>query len=125
MFVKKETKYLIIDIPELEKKNFLFSNIIFKIFGIESEKPILRLNNFLFESKWYIPTENFIFLKTKKSDNFCNFSCSIEQKSFLSSSEFFNYYSYKSKQYSKQKKTFIRKCLRLYRIPFLNIFNAY
>ncbi|AEA38760.1 hypothetical protein CPARA_1gp102 (nucleomorph) [Cryptomonas paramecium] len=125
MFIKKETKYLIIDVPELEKKNFLFSNVIFKIFGIESERPVLRLNNFLFESKWYIPTESFIFLKTKKLDNFCNLFYSIEQKSFLSSFSFFNYYSQKSKQYSKQKKTFVRKCLRLYRIPFLTIFSAY
>ena len=57
---------LILEIPEFEGFNWtsMYSN--FKIKGIESENPLIRYDNYIFEGKWISVTNSRFFFSKKK-----------------------------------------------------------
>ena len=52
-----------IEIPELENREVVHKNVSFKIFGLDSERPIIRMNNYFYQGKW-------VFGKKVKAETF-------------------------------------------------------
>lgn len=55
-----------IEIPEFENREIIHKNIFFKIIGLESERPLIRINNHFYEGKW-VSGKNFIILPSKNT----------------------------------------------------------
>jgi hypothetical protein len=97
-------KHFSLEIPEFEGFYLTDDIYIFRIYGIESEKPIVRINQFLFEGKW-------IFLQ---------FMPIILSERYLGNND--DELQKKSKKQCKISKLCLndeKKVLRLYRIPLL------
>ena len=67
MCCKTETQFIFIEIPEFEKNGITSPIIFFNIFGINSEKPVVRLDNFLFEGKWHIHNTSLFLAMTNRA----------------------------------------------------------
>jgi hypothetical protein len=113
--------FIFVEIPEFEGF-FLDEKVkVMRLYGVESEKPLLRLNNFLFEGKWifflYRPMlfskqienkkerkirKNFILNFLKKNDKFTE-----------------NVFFKKNFKIDKNIFSIEKKILRFYRIPLL------
>nr|UXY87144.1 hypothetical protein 1634Bnrm1_p104 [Cryptomonas sp.] len=122
MYSKEEVKYIILEIPEFEKILIPDKIVYFNIFGIFSEKPVLRIDNLLFEGKWYVCMHSSAFYSKEVKTNVNNEDTS---KLFLFSED-----NPREKNNSKfdliklnclhlTSNNFIGKRLRLYRIPLL------
>ena len=57
------SQYLIIEIPEFENREIIGNDIYFKIYGIEKERPLVRINSSLYEGKWFFRKGFLIFTK--------------------------------------------------------------
>jgi hypothetical protein len=70
--MEQEKIHLIIEIPEFDGFNWtsMYSNL--KIKGIESETPLIRLDNYLFEGKWISVINSSFFLSKKKKRDLKN-----------------------------------------------------
>lgn len=55
-----------IEIPELENREIIHKNIFFNIIGLESERPLIRINNHFYQGKW-VSGKNFIILPSKNT----------------------------------------------------------
>lgn len=95
-------KLIFIEFPEFEGHFIDESLKILKIYNIESEKPLVRFNNLIFQGKWvFIPYSKFVlYIKNKKLRNKNNLIKLIR-------------HSYIKKNFLKINK----KILFLYRIP--------
>ncbi|AFP65414.1 hypothetical protein CMESO_241 (nucleomorph) [Chroomonas mesostigmatica CCMP1168] len=124
--MNKNQIYLTIEIPEFDEITFTEKFTFIRITGIESEKPILRLNNYLFEGKWFhSPASTFVFSKEKINlfqsekktfsiDFFCDKKLkNLQQKFKILNSEFL----------SEPFGFFLYKRLRLHRIPLVFLKN--
>ena len=117
-----DLKFLLLEIPEFEKNEFPEKIYSFNILGLNSEKPIVRIDNMLFEGKWYICIDSSLFFIQKLTPlNY--YECSP----FFQLTFFFNTRKKKQSSFRKIKinywrnlnNKFIKKRLRLHRIPLL------
>lgn len=111
-----------IEIPELENREVTHKKVSFKIFGLESERPLIRMNNYFYQGKWVFG-KNFIIFQSKNT----------KLSEFTIKSNFFVFPKNKKKtkiktiaidknqlNWSPSPKYIITsKKLRLYRIPLL------
>ena len=116
-----ELEYILLEIPEFEKNIIASSVVFFNIFGINSEKPVVRLDNFLFEGKWYYYNSSSFFFSNKKKSykNSCN-----NNHSFFTGNSFFRNSSndlnfIKNNNFKLLNVNCIKKRLRLFRIPLV------
>jgi hypothetical protein len=113
--------FIFVEIPEFEGF-FLNERVkVIRLYGVESEKPLLRLNNFLFEGKWvFFLYKPLLFSKQIEKNKkrkirrkiILNF---VEKNEKFTSKVFF-------KKYLKSDKNIFsieKKILRFYRIPLL------
>lgn len=59
-------QYLKLEIPELENRELLSEHFCFKIYGIEKERPLIRINNNFYQGKWILK-KNFIIFTRKET----------------------------------------------------------
>jgi len=113
------SQILVIEIPEFEGNENHENFSSFKIYGIESEKPVVRINENIFEGKWFSPSTFSLFFTEKKnlsSDNF------LKEK-IIYEPDKKNYGKFKKlKILNKHKalkiyQSLLPKRLRLYRLP--------
>nr|UXY88131.1 hypothetical protein Cry52Nrm1_p107 [Cryptomonas curvata] len=121
MCCKTESQFIFIEIPEFEKNGITSPIIFFNIFGINSEKPVIRLDNLLFEGKWYNCNNSLILGMTNKS---ITKNDSYSPQFFFIGSSFFtndstDYNKVKLNNFQLMNVNCIKKSLRLYRIPLL------
>jgi hypothetical protein len=116
MLKKCVKEYVFLEIPEFQKKGIGNSFIYFKILGLNSERPIVRLDNSLFEGKWYNFNSSSFLFSNKKIIKINNYF--LNQFLFTKNSASYN--SKKINNFELLKINCIKKRLRLYRIP-LNI----
>ena len=113
--------YFKIEIPELENRELLDKDLYFKIYGIENERPLVRINNNFYEGRWCFQKSFIIFTKNNNK---------IPELSVQSSKLFFvekkkeKIKTIELKKISKSKKKFynnivVSKKLKLYRIPLI------
>ena len=73
------SRHFKIEIPEFEGRKTTYSHLFLKIFGIESERPLIRINNDFYHGKWILEKNYIIFnsKNTKTSDiiNKPTYSC--------------------------------------------------
>jgi len=55
--------YVEFEIPELEDREMVGRSFFLKIHGIEYERPLIRINNKLYEGKWVLKNSYFVFSK--------------------------------------------------------------
>jgi hypothetical protein len=118
---KTESQFIFIEIPEFEKNGMTSPIIFFNIFGINSEKPIIRLDNFLFEGKWHNYSTSLFLGMTNKTNTK---NSSYSPQFFFMGNSFFtnestNYNKVKLNNFQLMNINCIKKSLRLYRIPLL------
>jgi hypothetical protein len=82
--MRKNSILVIIEIPEFEGLILTDKFSKFKIIGIETEKPIIRLDNYIFEGKWYYDS-NSVFFFQKKETTFLNWNQKIRPLIFSKS----------------------------------------
>nr|UXY87632.1 hypothetical protein CcurKRNrm1_p102 [Cryptomonas curvata] len=121
MIKKSPKEYVFLEIPEFQKNGIGNSVIFFKIFGINSERPIIRLDNTLFEGKWYNVNDSSFLLINKKKNQIDD--CLLNQFLFIGNSFFiknsFKFNSKKTNNFELLNVNCIKKRLRLYRIPLI------
>ncbi|ABW97900.1 hypothetical protein HAN_1g55 (nucleomorph) [Hemiselmis andersenii] len=111
-----EKIYVILEIPEFKGMNVADKFKKIKITGLETEKPIVRIDNFVFQGKWYF-NNNSIFFSFSKNVEKIN----EDRKKFFSlfrlKRKNKNKSSFVSKLgFSNQLGFFLKKRLRLYRL---------
>jgi hypothetical protein len=116
--MEKKQILIIIEIPEFESLILTDKFSTFKITGIETEKPIIRLDNFLFEGKWYYNKDPIFFFKKKEKSllqsNFKNFLISNNKNKFSEQKlKIFSLNDHKNLNLISHKR------LRLFRIPLI------
>jgi len=112
--------FIFVEIPEFE--GFFLDEKVkaMRLYGVESEKPLLRLNNFLFEGKWifflYKPLLFSKQIEKNKKKIKKNFILNFAKKNEKFTSNVFlkKYFKSDKNIFSIEKKT-----LRFYRIPLL------
>jgi len=111
-----DNTYIVLEIPEFRGMNLTDKIKKIKITGFETEKPIVRLDNYVFQGKWYLNTNSIFFSISKNIEK-------INEKTFLSILKLKNKSKNKkkSKFFSKsgflnQFGFFLKKRLRLYRL---------
>jgi len=100
--------FIFLEIPEFE--GFFLDEKIkaMRLYGLDSEKPLLRLNNFLFEGKWIFFLYNPILFSRHIENKKMN------KKKFISNVFIKKYFKIDKHRFSVEK-----KILRFYRIPLL------
>ena len=121
MCKKIELECVLLEIPEFEKNVIASSIILFNIVGIQSERPIVRLDNFLFEGKWYNYNSSSFYFSNKKKDYEKNYN---SNHFFFIGNSFFttslsNFKFIKSNNFDLLNINCIKKRLRLFRIPLI------
>lgn len=58
-------RFVKIEIPEFEDREMVDKNLCFQIYGLEQERPLVRINNSFYQGKWY-PENNFVIFSEKK-----------------------------------------------------------
>jgi len=108
--------YVILEIPEFKGMNLTNKFNKIKITGIETEKPIVRLDNFVFQGKWYSSNNSIFYSIYKNPENI-----KIKKEKFFSFLELKSKNKKNSKflsnlSHSNQFGFFLKKRLRLFRI---------
>jgi len=55
------SRYFKIEIPEFEGRKTIYTHFFLKIFGIELERPLIRINNDFYHGKWILEKNYVIF----------------------------------------------------------------
>jgi hypothetical protein len=109
--------HLKIEIPEFENRESICENFYFKIYGIEKERPLIRINNNFYQGKWVL-IKNFVIF-TRKNFHIPGLSFTTDDFLFTEKNKIKikkiklkkNLTSFKLNNISSCKK------LRLYRLP--------
>jgi len=115
------SNYLKIEIPEFEDRNSCEKISYFKIYGIEKERPLIRINNYFFQGRW-VKKQNFLIF-TRKKIEFLNLISNSSSPLFKEKKKLkiklikLKKNFKKNKGYSKN--FFVSKKLRLYKIPLV------
>jgi len=110
---------IVMEIPEFESNEFHKKFSFFKIYGMESEKPIVRMNEYIFEGKWFFSSSSPFYFTSKQFYEF-------GKKKFYLMNHRNNKNSPENRnlskcQISKIQKSLLQKRLRLHRLPlFIN-----
>lgn len=103
--------FIFLEIPEFEGLNWTSMFSKFKIKGIQSENPVIRLDNFLFQGRWVINKKsNQSFLSKKKKNNRQNQKIPRSKGNNLILKNLNDFY------FSAPSEIFLRKKLRLSRV---------
>jgi hypothetical protein len=126
MSYEEEIQYIILEIPEYETSGTPSSIFYFNIYGINSEKPLIRLDNFIFEGKWYNCSNSpnlFSSCIQEKIEKICNTNLFVlsENSSCLLDSTKLSIIQIS--QFETIPINFVKKRLRLHRIPLLVCFD--
>ena len=117
----KTPQYLKLEVPELENRESLSEHFNFKIYGIEKERPLIRINNNFYQGKWIVK-KNFIVF-TKKETTISNLLVQMDPFLFEDSLKVkIRKIKLKKeiKSSDKNLETFAtNKKLRLYRLPLI------
>lgn len=120
--MEEDSIFLTIEIPELEGIIVIDKFTNFRISGIITENPVVRLDNYIFEGKWFYSTDS-IFCFPKKKKNLIETGIKNFSNDFLDKIEF--------KQFQKKFRVIdlknfhvslnflSNKRLRLHRVPLL------
>ena len=115
------SQYLKLEVPELENRESLSEHFNFKIYGIEKERPLIRINNNFYQGKWIVK-KNFIVF-TKKETTISNLLVQMDPFLFEDSLKVkIRKIKLKKeiKSSDKNLETFAtNKKLRLYRLPLI------
>ena len=121
--MKTETvlNYLKIEIPEYDDRISSQKIEYFQIYGIEKERPLIRINNCFFQGRW-VKKKNFIIF-TRKKIKFLDFlsksdSSIFEKKKKLKIKFIKLKKKFKNKNF-KPNNFFVSKKLRLYKLPLI------
>jgi hypothetical protein len=115
------SNYLKIEIPEFEDRNSCEKISYFKIYGIEKERPLIRINNYFFQGRW-VKKQNFLIF-TRKKIEFLNLISNSSSPLFKEKKKLKIKLIKLKKNYKKNKgyskNFFVSKKLRLYKIPLV------
>jgi hypothetical protein len=121
MMTNINSQYLKLEVPELENRESLSEHFNFKIYGIEKERPLIRINNNFYQGKWIVK-KNFIVF-TKKETTISNLLVQMDPFLFEDSLKVkIRKIKLKKeiKSSDKNLETFAtNKKLRLYRLPLI------
>ena len=110
-----------IEIPEFEDREMIDKNLCFQIYGLEQERPLVRINNSFYQGKWF-PENNFVIFSEKKIEIF-NIPIQIDPKLFEEKKKtkikIIKLKTDSRINSSNQEDQSIHKKLRLFRIPLI------
>jgi hypothetical protein len=113
------SNYLKIEIPEFEDRNSSEKIGYFRIYGIEKERPLIRINNYFFQGRW-VKKKNFVIF-TRKKIEFLNCISNSSSPLFKEKKKFKIKLIKLKKNNTNSKNFFVSKKLRLYKIPLIVI----
>jgi hypothetical protein len=115
------SNYLKIEIPEFEDRNSNEKIGYFKIYGIEKERPLIRINNYFYQGRW-VKKKNFVIF-TRKKIEFLKLISNSNSSLFKEKKKFKIKLIKLKKNFKKNntdsKNFFSSKKLRLYKIPLV------